>query len=313
MLRYFIILALILSSANLCFGANLKKHSKKKKQKPVVQKMVETKQDWEKEAQNVNLEQRKLKDYTPPKSDKKHYYPEPKYVFERYNYPAGSREINIEDVKKNLISYPYIVADINIRYGAYPRYYYNPENNQISSEIYVEELDILRTKQDRIINFHHEQKTRTPILTSGMEETYTNLYNGLTIVDWSKSSNKILIKEKIGSAYGGIYKTNLYIYFLDSNKVVKVSKLDDAIKDYLLDYQDLQIQKYRYDIKPLGFSANNENEIIALAYVLDNDNKEIFLGAWQYNCASGQIKLLSDLKQEYNITSSGLFLKRVIE
>ena len=311
MKKCFILFLSLFLTVNTCLGAGNKK-KRKKKQKPVVQKMVETKQEWEKESQNVNLEQRKLKDFEPPKSDKKHYYPEIKYAFERYNYPAGSREVNIDDVKKNLVSYPYIVTDINVRWGAYSRYYFNPENNQISSEVYVEELDNMRTKEDRIVNFHHEQKKRTPVLASGMDITYNNLYNGLTIVDWDKSSKKLLIKEKTGSTQNGIYRTELYVYFLDTNRTVKISRLHDAIYDYLLDYQDLQISKYRYDIKPLGFSASDENAVISLAFVYDKDNNEIFLGAWQYNCATGEIRLLSDMKSQYNITSSGLFLKRVL-
>ena len=57
-----------------------------------------------------------------------------------YNYPQGTRELNIEDIKKNLYSYPYIVADKEVRFAAYPRYYYSPDLNQISSEFYVEKL-----------------------------------------------------------------------------------------------------------------------------------------------------------------------------
>ena len=311
MKKCFILFLSLFLTLNTCFGAGIKK-KRKKKQKHQIQKMVETKQDWEKESQNVNLNQRKLKDFEPLKSDKKHYYPELNYVFERYNYPAGSREINIDDVKKNLISCPYMVVDLNFHYGAYPRYYYNPENNQISSEIYVEQLDNMRTKEDRIINFHHEQEKRTPVLSSGVDVTYKNLFSGLTIVDWDKNSNKVLIKEKTGSTLNGVYRTELYVYFLNTNKTVKISRLHDAIYDYLLDYQDLQISKYSYDIRPLGFSASDDNAVISLAYVFDKNGKEIFLGAWQYNCLTGEIRLLSDMKSQYDITSSGLYLKRAI-
>ena len=54
--------------------------------------MVETKQDWEIEAKNVPLADRKLEPEELPKSDKKNYFPEAHYVFERYNYPAGKRD-----------------------------------------------------------------------------------------------------------------------------------------------------------------------------------------------------------------------------
>ena len=59
-------------------------------------KMVETKQDWEQEAKNIPLENRKLENFEEPKSTKKFYYPEAKYVFEKYNANPGQREFNIE-------------------------------------------------------------------------------------------------------------------------------------------------------------------------------------------------------------------------
>ena len=112
---------------------NVKKYNPFKKKQPAPKpKMIETKQEWLIEAQDVPLEERELKPQEESKMDKKHFYPTPNYSFEKYNIPAGKRELNIEDIKKNLRSYPYLVADINCRFAAYPRYYFSPDSNQIS-------------------------------------------------------------------------------------------------------------------------------------------------------------------------------------
>ena len=48
---------------------------KKKKIEPPKEKMPETVEQWELEAQNIPLNLRELEGYTPNKSDKKFYYP----------------------------------------------------------------------------------------------------------------------------------------------------------------------------------------------------------------------------------------------
>ncbi len=280
-------------------------------------KMVETRQDWEQEAKNIPLEQRKLDDFEEPKSTKKFYYPKTKYVFEKYNANPGQREFNIEDIKKNLRSYSYLITDIGCKYGAYARYYFLPETNQISSEIYVGKLDTSKVRVKRILDYHHNQKARMPIVEAGTKEIYPNLYRGLTLVDWSADSKKLLIKEKSGSAFGGIYKTSLYLYVapndIEEGYTYKLTGLDEAIKNYYLDYNNIQLVKYRYDIVPLGFSTDNDDLIVVLAYAYDINNQKVFLGAWGYDYKEKKSMLLSKTDTDFPVSANGMFIKRSIE
>lgn len=311
----FLIIAFIFISSS-CFAYEFK-NPFKKKQPPQKQKMVETKQEWEIQAENVPLSQREETSYQEPKSTKKYYQPTPHYKFEKYNYPQGSRQLNIEDVKKNLYSHPYVIADVNCHYVAYPRYYYSPDVNQISSEFYVEKLDTSKTKPKRIIDYNHNQLKRKPIIQAGTKEIYPNLFNGLALVDWSADSKKLLIKEQVGSTLNGIYKTYLYVHFMgDENKesrTIKLLDLDDTIKNYYLDWENIQIVKYRYDIEPLGFSAQNDNLIVVLCYVYNKENKKVFMSAWSYNCYSHETILLSRDNKIFDISANGLILKRIYE
>ena len=311
----FLIIAFCIVFSLPCFSFDFNQHFPfKKKQPPQKQKMVETKQEWEIEAENIPLSERKTEVYQEEKSTKKYFQPTPHYVFEKYNYPQGKRQLNIEDVKKNLYSYPYIVADINCHYAAYPRYYYSPDINQISSNFYVEKLDTSKTKTRRILEYDHNQLERKAIIQAGTKEIYPNLFRGLTLVDWSQDSKKLLIKEQVGSTLNGIYKTYLYVHFLGNESkesyTIKLLDLDEAIKNYYLDWEKLQLAKYRYDIEPLGFSAENDNLVIVLSYVYDKNNRKIFLGAWSYNCLNHEIILLSKTKTSFEISANGLILKR---
>lgn len=305
-----IIISLLINSAIAFEIPKLKILNKKE---PIIKpKMIETVQEWEQESQALPLSDRELEPWKEEEPNEKISYPKPNFTFERYNYPPGSREVDISDIKKNLYSYPYIVADNECHYAAYPRYYYSPDLNQITSEFFVEKLDTSKNKTRRILDYNHNQEDRVPVVESGMRKTYKDLFNGLSLVDWSSDGKKVLIKEKIGSCYGGIYKTYLYVHFLpDGAKrayTIKLENLDRAIKKYYLNYQNLQIVKYRYDIQPLGFSAENEDIIIALSYVYDKNNNKIFLGAWGYNIETNEIMLFTKSGVDFKISSNGLIL-----
>lgn len=305
------------SNLNSSFSFEVKKMLHiKKKEKPSFQKMVETRQEWEEQAKNVPLEERKH-EFKVEKSTKTQFYPEPFYIFERYNYPVGSREFDISDVKKNLYSNPYLIMDKDCRYAAYSKFYFSPDVNQISSEFFVEKLDTSKTKIKRVLEFNHKQKERYPILSSGTKETYPNLFSSLTLVDWSSDSKKLLVKEKIGSTQNGIYKTNIYIHFLtdgaNSGYTLKLENFDNAVKNYYLNYQDFELQKYQYYFEPLGFSSERENTIVLNCYTFDKDNQKVFLGLWGYDYALNQTILFSDTDSDADISTNGLILRQVLE
>lgn len=303
---------------NSVYAFDFKKINPFKKKPPEEKpKMVETREEWLIEATDIPLSERDIQTQEEPKSDKKFYYPEIRYIFDKYNYPPGKRELNIEDVKKNLYSYPYVVADSKCQYVAYPRYYFYPEVNQISSEFFVEKLDMSKSRKKRILEYNHSQEKRHPVVQAGMKERYKNLFSGLTLVDWSADGKKVLIKEKTGSTLNGIYKTYLYVYFIDDDieesYTIKLVNFDKVIKNYYLDYENKQIIKYRYDIMPLGFSLENDNIIISLCYVYDNEGKKIFLGAWGYDLSNDKTMLISKTKTDFPISTNGLILRKILD
>lgn len=324
-----ILLFMIICAINPAFAFDIKnikettksklekiKPFKKKTQEPKP-KMVETRAEWETEAQNIPLSDREIKKEKPQVDTKKYNIPQTRYIFERYNFPQGTKKLNIEDIKSKLYLRPYLVADSNCEYVAYPYYFYSPNTNQISSNFYVEKLDLSKTKKNRILDYNHTQDERFPIIEAGTKETYQDLFNGLTLVDWNKDSTKLLIKEQIGSTRNGVYKTYLYVHFIasdiENSYTIKLLDFDEAIKHYFIDWENKQIVKYRYDITPLGFSAENDNMIVALCHVFDNDGNKIFLGAWGYDLKNKQTILISKTNPSQNISINGLILKEIYD
>jgi len=295
------------------FDLNSVKNKFKKKPKPEKVRMVETEEEYEIEAQEIPVEKRKLNDYTPKASTKHFYYPNAKYRFEKYNYTQGFKESDLSEIKTKQSVYSLLVADINCRYVAYSRYFYSIDNNQISSNFYVEKLDTSKTKVKRMVDFNPLTKKDNPIIESGTKEVYPYLFHSLTLVDWNRSSDKLLIKEKIGSIINGVYKTNLYVHFLLDKKTIKLTDFDEAIRNFYKMTEKIDIKHYRYEIVPLGFSADNDSFIIAHVFMYDKDSNKIFMGTWGYNANSNQTIMLSKDNPIEDISINGLILKQVAD
>ena len=316
-MRKSVVLAILLCLffSNFCYSFEFRKNSKKK-QSEQIPKMVETVEEWETEAQNIPIEQRDNKNPTVQETDKKFHYPKAHYVFEKYNYPQGKRTHDISEIRNRLIKTPTIVADNSCHWVAYSQYYFSPDDNQISSNFYVGKLDTSKTKTKRILDYNHKTEPRKPIIESGTKETYPNLFNALVLVDWSNNSRKLLVKENIGSIYGGIYKTNLYVYFMPqeikAGRLVKLDNFEETIKHYYLNYENIQLAKYRYSIEPLGFSADNDELVIALFYSYDTSNNKVFMGSWAYNLITGETILISKENPSQEVSANGLVLRQVL-
>ena len=80
---------------------------------------------------------------------------------------------------------------------------------------------------------------------------------------------------------------------IENPYTIKLTDFDEAIKNYYLDYQKLQIVKYKYDIEPLGFSADDDDVIVANCFIYDDKNNKIFLGLWGYDCSTRETFLIS--------------------
>ena len=294
-----------------------KKKKKFKKQKPQIPKMVETKQEWEVKAQSIPLvervERKEEKTKEELKKEKKFYTPQPHYTFELYNYPPGSREVNISELKKNTVVHPIIVADKTCEQVAYVNYYYSADVNQVASDFFVEKLDTTKDKTKRILEYRHNKEIRQPKIKSGFDTVYQNLFNGLSVVDWSKDSKKVLVKERVGSAFGGNYMVYIYVYFLDKNKALKLETINKSLEDYFYNKENLHLRKFRYDIEPLGFTYDNDNLIALKLYVISKEGERIFLGTWGYDLEKNNTILLSKDGSNVSISSNGLVLKQVLE
>ena len=306
--------------------------------------MVQTVQEWEERATDIKMEHRISEPYKEPPNPKLVEKLDPQTFFEKYNSAPGSREFSLEKLKINKSARSQGVVSPDFKLMAYTECYYHPSNRQTASAFFIYPLDTSKGKKQRVLDANvFAGAKKTPLISTTNETLKEFLFSSFTVVDWSKDAKRVLLKEKIGSEIDGVYQTNIWVYFLDeksdtndkiSNKENskstsggnknsknegliypygrKYERLNNTIKQYWFYTDKLNLNHYRWDVKPLGFLAENENIIVCIAHTYDEKNREhIFLGSWSIDILTGEVNLLStSASDNFEISTNGLVINK---
>lgn len=233
------------------------------------------------------------------------YVPQPTYKIVRYNDPPGSVELSL---KKNFYREKQQnaqgIVSPDFTKLIYPAIYYSPDSASTSAELFVIPLDTKETELDRILKAHTSNRVQKPLMETS--KTIDNLatFRTLTPVDFSADGTKLLVKEKIGNSFDGIWQTNAWIYDFETSEAKELSEIRDAIVYHWTTYRGLPLQDKRWDIVPLGFSVENPDRIVCTAYAYTGQ-KPVFLGVWSIDINREQTWLVSFENKDINISQSG--------
>jgi len=230
------------------------------------------------------------------------------YKIVKYNYPAGSRELNLfglKDMKQYNLN---LVASPDMDNLVYSEVYFYPDPQITASAIYIVPLNPSLSDIEKILSITTKDKTRTPI----METDYTNLYpfkfNTFTPVDWDANSNQILFKEKLGQNRYEVYLTKLYLYDLSLEELYDLNLIRTKIIQYW-ESKGLFLADYKWDIHPLGFQANDENLVLVKAFGYYKNERK-FLGLWSINDKGTAVNLISETEETIpQVSANGKTLK----
>lgn len=233
------------------------------------------------------------------------YVPHPTYKIVRYNDPPGSPELSL---KKNFYREKQqnsqgIVSPDFTRL-VYPAVYYSPDSASTSAELFEILLDTKETELDRILKAHTSNRTQKPLMETSKTIDNFATFRTLTPVDFSADGTKLLVKEKIGNSYDGIWETEIWIYDFVEGKAHNLLEVRDAITHHWTTYRGLPLYEKRWDIVPLGFSVDEPDRIITTAYAYTG-KKPVFLGVWSIDLKGEQSRLVSFENIDINISENG--------
>ena len=233
------------------------------------------------------------------------YVPQPTYKIVRYNNPPGSPEISINKTlyqRRQQNAQGIVSPDFTKL--VYPSVYYYPENGSTACDLFVINLEEAKSNLNKILTANVIHRLSEPILTTDKKIDNYYTFRTLTPVDFSSDGTKLLVKEKIGNSYDGIWQTNAWIYDFATGEARELSEIRDAITYHWTTYRGLPLQDKRWDIVPLGFSVENPDRIVCTAYAYTG-GKPVFLGVWSIDINREQTWLISFENVDIPISQSG--------
>ncbi len=88
---------------------------------------------------------------------------------------------------------------------------------------------------------------------------------------------------------------------------VRLNLLNEMIKAYWFDRQNLILNHIRWDLNPLGFNASNNDEIVVVAWAYDKEGNKISLGRWGVSVTDGLVRVIPD-EENIQIEANAFYL-----
>lgn len=230
------------------------------------------------------------------------------YEITEYNYPSGTRELNLFGLS-NIGQYNLnAVAAPDFENLVYSEVYFYPDPRITASAIYLIPLEANLSKKEAILSVSTKDKLQLPIAETNYSQLRPFKFNTFTPVDWNKNSDKILFKEKLGMNYDQIYLTKLFLYDMSTEKLYDLNLLRTKIIEYW-EKRNLYLPDYRWDIFPLGFLKEDETKIVSHAYGYNGKERK-FLGVWIVDYTGDNVLFYSlEKEQTPEVSSNGKCLK----
>lgn len=233
------------------------------------------------------------------------YVPKPSYKIVRYNNPPGGSEITLTKVfyeKRQQNAQGIVAPDFSKL--IYPAVYYYPNSGSTACDLFVINLEEAKSNIDKILTANTIHKLSDPILSTDKTNDNYYTFRTLTPVDFSADGTKLLVKEKIGNAKDGIWQTTPIVYDFLTGVSYKLIEVRDAIVYYWSENKGLNLDDKRWDIYPLGFSADNPDWVVvnAVAYT---GSVPVNLGTWAVNSKGEQSRLITFTNSEVQISMNG--------
>ena len=257
---------------------------------------------------NSNGELKDIEKPVLPLPSEMKYAPQPTYKIVKYNEPIGSVELSLNKyfyLTKQQNSQGIVSPDF--KKLVYPAIYYSPDSASTSAELFMIPLDTTKTEIERIKYAHTSNRTEKPLLSTSKKIDNFATFRTLTPVDFSTDGTKLLVKEKIGKSYDGIWQTNMWIYDFVTDKAVELSEIRDAITYHWTEFRGLPLADKRWDIVPLGFSSDIPDRVVCRAYAYTGKTP-VFLGIWDIDIERNRSNLVSTENDPVNISQNGFKL-----
>jgi len=135
-------------------------------------------------------------------------------------------------------------------------------------------------------------KLRQSLVGVGMERVKSFDFKTLTVVDWSASGQRLLVKERSGMLHWGLRTTDILVYDQGKGTVTIYPEVQRIIRHYWGAHGNLpHLDELAWDIQPLGWETASDSTLLMKAWAYDQNEKK-FLGLWRYDVDAERTELV---------------------
>ena len=130
-------------------------------------------------------------------------------------------------------------------------------------------------------------------------------FRTLTVVDWSASGRRLLVKEKSGMLHVGLRTSDIIVYDEKLGNVTIYPEIRRIIEYYWRTKGNLpNLNRLVWELYPLGWEPGSDSIILLKAWTMDKNEKK-FLGVWRYDLDTERAELFSPENQSVPTAANG--------
>jgi hypothetical protein len=235
---------------------------------------------------------------------------------------------------------------------AYTEVIYMPDVRETTSKAYVAPLSELPPKgtfanspsfYENRLDANGSLQQRIAVAGAGFQKASPFRFRTYTIVDWSASGRRLLIKEKNGVSHVGLKASDILIFDRETGQTLRYPEIKRGIEYYWNnppsasnalgegntlnpdslspdslspDSQNpdsLDLDQAVWDIYPLGFEPGSDQFVLLKAWLFEKNanekGKKRFLGIWRLDLDAQRPELLSLQDQLVPVAANGTVAK----
>ena len=225
----------------------------------------------------------------------------------------------------------------NKQWMAYTEVIYMPNVRETTSKAYIAPLSELPPRgtfasspsfYENRLDANGSLQQRIAIAGAGFQKANPFGFRTYTVVDWSATGRRLLLKEKNGVSHVGLKASDILIFDQEKGQTIRYPEIKRGIEYYWnnpasptsmdgfsentnpinpdsLNLKDsLNLDEAIWDIYPLGFEPGSDQFVLLKAWLFDKTKKR-FLGIWRLDLDAERPELVSLQDQVVPVAANG--------
>jgi hypothetical protein len=249
-------------------------------------------------------------------------YKLPPYV-ELTPFRPTNYEMNLWRIEANLFRRSPVVLSPDGAGVAYTEVTYQPGQRQVSGRLYWVPIETMPAYRPELVarqpglanpdiwlsflDTNRSMQLRELLWRVGDRQDERFGFQTLTVVDWSHSGQRLLVKKRTGVLYLGLKMSQPAIFDRMTGEVIQFGEIARAVNVHWRQKlkADSPVFQHAWQLEPLGWAPLSDTEFYLEGWSYSQNKKQQYLGLWKFNLDTNRPELISESPGKVRLASNG--------